>query len=561
MRLQSPVAIKEFFPAGCSRQGMNVAPGGRWNPEDFNLALAAFLREGQILERFNHAGIVRVYAVFEEHATAYMVMEYLKGESLAQGMARRGAMNEPQALEVAKSLGSALEAVHLAGLLHSDLKPENILRIADGRLVLLDFGTSRGYLSAPTKSEKQMQAVTPGYSPPEQYQRRATLTPRSDVYALAATIYSLLALRIPVPAHERARGVELPPLRQINSSVSEITQWAIEQGMQMEPDKRPASVAAFLELLTGETVKTINKGSASVGGLHGRELACLTGHSGWVMGLDISPDGSMLTSCSRDGTIRLWSLPEGKLLGVLPRQRNAVNCVRISPDGKIFATGTQDGTLTVWELASGQEVATLKTGAPPVQDLRFSADGNFIVTALTDGTVRVYGRPGQPARALEGHQGPVNSVDCACDGRLAASGSNDRTIRLWDLATGRQVRTLVGHERMVQSVKFSPDGMVLASGSNDLTVRLWDVVSGSELRRLKGHGALVWCVNFAPQPNYLITGSGDRSVRVFRVDSAREVLRLEGHTSWVRTVACVPNRPVIATGGGDNSIRLWELRG
>src|SRR6266516_3748247 len=139
-------------------------------------------------------------------------------------------------------------------------------------------------------------------------------------------------------------------------------------------------------------------------------------------------------------------------------------------------------------------------------------------------------------QTLEGHSDWVTSVVFSPDGSKVASGSGDRTVRIWNVATGQAEQTLEGHSGSVTSVVFSPDGSKVASGSGDRTVRIWNVATGQAEQTLKGHSGWIRSVVFSPDGSKVASGSDDRTVRIWNVATGQAEQTLEGHSDWVTSV-------------------------
>ncbi|WP_426571694.1 protein kinase domain-containing protein [Aquihabitans sp. McL0605] len=243
-RLKRRVAVKELFPESAVRHGSMVLtpPHAR---ASFRSSRERFLREARVLARFTHPGIVRVYEVFEEHGTAYLVMELLSGRTLVDIMrARDRPFTEPEVLDVAGRVAAALRPVHAAGVLHRDINPSNVMLTEHGRIVVIDFGLARDFDQDQTMGMTRM--VTPGYAPLEQYRGEGRFGPTTDVYGLAATCYRLATGRVPVAAVERDGGAELPPPRRLNEAITKPVSDAILDGLELEPAHRPQDLDAFL---------------------------------------------------------------------------------------------------------------------------------------------------------------------------------------------------------------------------------------------------------------------------------------------------------------------------
>jgi hypothetical protein len=196
-----------------------------------------------------------------------------------------------------------------------------------------------------------------------------------------------------------------------------------------------------------------------------------------------------------------------------------------------------------------------------------SPDGRQALSGSADRTVRLWDTAtGQELRQLPGHEGAVYGVAFAPDGRLAASCGEDHTVRLWDVAAGKEVHRLQGHTEVVNNVAFSPDGRFVASASDDRTVRLWDVKAGREVRRFEGHTQGVYCLTFSPDggrggvtPPLLATGGIDPVIRLWDAGTGKEVRRLRGHTGQVLALSFSPDGRRLLSGSEDQTVRLWDV--
>jgi WD40 repeat protein len=197
-----------------------------------------------------------------------------------------------------------------------------------------------------------------------------------------------------------------------------------------------------------------------------------------------------------------------------------------------------------------------------VNSVAISPQGDILATGSDDKTARLWNLDtGESFRIIAGNSNFVKAVAFSPDGNILATGSDDRTVRLWDVAGLQLLRTLAGHSHAVKSVAFSPDGQFLASGSWDKTVKLWEVGGGKEIGTLRGHGLQVAAVAISPCGQMLASASFDRTVRLWDLRERGGAGRvLQGHLWPVLAVAFSPDGKILATGSEDNTIRLWEVK-
>jgi hypothetical protein len=252
--LDEVVAIKEFLPSdlACRTEGTRVVPLSSTTEEPYLWALRQFLKEAQILwdlaRPSRHPNIVRVSRFHEDNGTAYMVMDFEEGRSLAAILEEQGRLPEPALRAILFPLLDGLERVHDASVWHRDIKPANILIRPDGSPVFIDFGAARQDRGDQARSVMAM--YSPAYAAPEQVMSMGEQGPWTDIYSLAATFYRAVTGKTPTGVPERALGVAHAPAVDAGRGVySPALLIGIDRALSLQPRERPQSVAEWRRLL------------------------------------------------------------------------------------------------------------------------------------------------------------------------------------------------------------------------------------------------------------------------------------------------------------------------
>ncbi len=348
----------------------------------------------------------------------------------------------------------------------------------------------------------------------------------------------------------------------------------------------------------------------------GKLLKTLKGHTGWVITVKFSPDGKTIASCGGDG-IKIWNIENGECLKTLPEQETGVFSIDFSPDGKKLVSGSPDTTIKMWDVETGkllqslpgltkltssvsfspngkllansnggvtykdkeevvkiwefkdgkwQHIQTLTENKASVRSISFSPDSQKLVccVSLYDDSqkyhpIKIYDVNTYEFKTLEGHISLILSTAFHADNQRLVSSSEDETIKIWDINTGKCLKTLYGYTDWQLAIALHPNGEILASGDNNATVRLWNIKTGKCLKTLLGHKNTIWSLAFSHDGNQLASGSTDTTIKIWDIKTGKCLKTFFGEEERIWSLAFSPNDKKLASSSFNQTINIWDI--
>ncbi len=471
LNMETRIAIKEYFPVELVSRDTTSMTGDRVislsgdKSVTYKQGLKKYVTEAQNVSRFSETpGVVSVKDFFYENETAYIVMEYIEGQSLKDYLKERGGrLSEEEALDIMKPVLEALVKVHEAGIIHRDISPDNVmLTFQDSQkedfsgrggagdrspggdesaavisVKLIDFGAAR---MTEKNDQKSLTIILKhGYAPEEQYRTQGEQGPWTDVYALCAVFYRMLTGQTPVPAMDRLFRDDLKSLEELNANVTKSTQAAILKGLAVKREDRIRTVTELMQALY--------------------ERKAIKNHSGRKLLLAAGICSGCLLLTAAAGAILLWSHPQEQSKGNFPEVNPAEN------GSEPEAIAPEIGETVEFE---AEELG--ETVAFPDSQTSLSIGGTHALFVMPDGTVKARGANAYGQCMVKDWRdivavsaGPWHSLGLRSDGKVFAAGRNGNGE--CDVDTWENVVSIAAGGNDV-SYGLTAEGKVLACGMN-----------------------------------------------------------------------------------------------
>jgi len=297
----------------------------------------------------------------------------------------------------------------------------------------------------------------------------------------------------------------------------------------------------------------------------GRYLQTLAGHISAINSLTFSNFGNLVTG-SVDRTVKLWDVVNGKCLKTWRGRTDFVNSVQFSSGGEILASGSQH-TIALWDVSTGECIQAFYDYQDWLNSAALSPNGQMLACgniSNVNSTIRLWqvnhlsNFSQVPDKILQGHTDSIWSIAFSPDSKILASGSSDRTVKLWDCQTGQCLFTFVGHTGAVISVAFSPDGRTIASCSGHSTIKLWDIESKKHYQHI--HEPAGYIIAFSPNGHLLASANTMGIVKLWDIKTGECCNTFGRHGQAVISIAFSANGETLASGSKDGTVRLWDMK-
>jgi WD40 repeat protein len=577
--------------------------------------LGRFRREAEAAARLQHRHIVQIHEVGQEAGRPFFSLEFVDGGSLDKRLARKP-LPFREAASLIETLARAVHFAHQHGIIHRDLKPANVLLTTEGEPRITDFGLAKRLEDGTGPTQTGVVLGTPSYMAPEQAACESKeIGPATDVYALGAILYEALTGRPPFQAAtlidtlDQVRSQEVVPPRSLQAKLPRDLETICLKCLEKDHNRRYETANGLAmdlrRFLTGEPVQACppstwyrlrksvhrNKGPVLAAALVFTVLT--VGIVGTSIGLIRALNAERLAG-DRLAEVQEANIATSKAFEETKVAKNETDKVLKKVERSLYFQSIARAHLEWWDNDVGRadqildecpaeyrqwewrhlkrlcrgELFAFRADAFFVR-VAFSPDGSRIAASSADKSVKILDlATGRELFKLRGHTEVVRNLAFSPDGgRLAsASGRWDSRepgqLKIWNLANGNLLLDLTGHTAEVNSVAFGPDGRILVSGSLDGTIKLWDGPTGREIRTIRsGHRGGVKSVAISPDGKHIASGGWGGlpdNLKIWTPADGRARLTLPLHQGDVVSVAFSPDSRRLVSTSWDGTAAIWD---
>jgi len=293
------------------------------------------------------------------------------------------------------------------------------------------------------------------------------------------------------------------------------------------------------------------------------------GHKNKINSVTFSENMKHCLSCAEDGVIEAWNFkPQSRPFEFLGHKA-PIHQVIYHPTGKFMASCSSDETVILWTNAVNYQKELIKSHSAPIRAIDFSKDGNLLLTGSDDKTLKTFRLRQKKVKGRDrifadfnssilGHTNWIRSAQFSPDARIIVSGSDDKSVKIWDVAKKKNLISFMDHLGIVKDVKFHPDGTSVASGSDDMKIKLWDLRSKRLLQHYDAHDDSINKISFHPNGKYMLSASNDSTIKIWDIRMGNLLFTLYSHDGPVTAVNFSACGDYIATGGEDTVVNVWK---
>lgn len=488
-----------------------------------------FRNEASILSNLEHPNIVKVYDVLEDPSGLHIIMEYIEGSTLEKKIIKEsGPIPSDKALPLFRQVLAGIEFAHSKGVIHRDIKPANILITPEGTVKITDFGIAK-ILDGSEITKTGTKLGTIHYMSPQAVLGEKP-NEKTDVYSLGITLYEMLSGKLPFKDYTGSSSDFVTMNKIVNDPLT---------------DPRifyPHIDAKLVELIFNATQKKLTDRIPSVAVFKQKIEEFNDANSTIVEFSDRFPKIPNTDIKSRENNIgHDLTVIDEPVETIPPVPKNPPNIPKRKPFKKstkiflIFLLSYFFLTAIVYLLRENKTIGKVEK--------LFTESINIQILET---------------KILTGHKAEVSSLAFSTDGKYLASTSWDKTVKIWDVNTGKLLKTLEGFASFGRAVSFNSKGNFLAVSNSDKTIKIWDATNFTLLSTLLGHTDGVLAIDFNPKKNELVSAGNDNLIIIWDLNSFTVKHRITAHSHQIWSVKYNNDGTKILSVSRDGFLKVWS---